>query len=186
MNTTLNIKSIPQSVKSAVDAYMLARTMAESEREKVDAIKRNILETADYWPCDEWSERGIERKPIRDPKHAYLMDEKEWQSYSSDVRYALEMAGYDIKQTEKTDPYWSYLCPALCAESVQHDAERLLIRLGAEMLGVEKPGDFNNMLLCCFKDGKTGLQHRAEFIDLICKVVVNLPDYKNPLTGKAA
>ena len=42
-------KELPQELKSAVDAYLIARTLAECEREKVDAIEREILATANYY-----------------------------------------------------------------------------------------------------------------------------------------
>jgi hypothetical protein len=53
-----------------------------------------------------------------------------------------------------------------------------LIECGAEMLGAKTPQDFNTALLCA-----GGLEKRQEFIDLLCKLVVNLPDFRNPLTG---
>ena len=41
--------NITQGVKSSVNAYLLARTHAELQRERVDKIQRDILETAEYY-----------------------------------------------------------------------------------------------------------------------------------------
>ena len=181
----LTTEGIPQDVKSAVNAYLMARAMAECETDKVTAIQTELLATADYWPDEKWLEqRGVEKAPIRNPKHSYLMKDEEFHSYLSDLRFELEAAGYDIKQTADSREQWCYLCPALTAQSVQRSCEWLLIECGAAMLGIENPEDMNSRLLCCVTKEKSGLEHRQEFIDLIVKAVVSLPDYKNPLTGE--
>ena len=40
---------ITPALKSSVNAYLMARAFAETEREKVDTIQREILETAAYY-----------------------------------------------------------------------------------------------------------------------------------------
>jgi len=155
-------KNLPQELKSAVDAYLMARALAETERAKVDAIQRRILETADYWT-------------VKDPKESWLMDENEFHDYLSDVRRELEKAGYEIET--QGEHYWNYFCPALSAESLQRDAENLVIEATARMIGHAKPEEMNHLLLC----HAPGLETRQKFIDLAVGLVVNFPGFKSPL-----
>ena len=166
---------ISNAVKSAVRAYLLARANAELERERVDRIEQKILESANYHTSPEWVERG---RPERntDPKKTYLLGENELHDYLFAERHELEKAGYEIKDNPG-EPKWSYNCPACVAESLQVKAEHILIEAGAEMLGYEDPKGFIGKLLCA------GLEKYRRFIDLIVKMVVNMPDFKHPLAA---
>lgn len=165
---------ITQSVKSAVNAYLMARTLAECEKEKIDGMARKILESATYY-TDINITREPKSKRITEPEKAWLMENEKHHEYLISLRKATEKAGYKIKPIPG-EPEYSYLCPALTAESTQRDAEHLLIDATAEMLGESK--DFRHNLICA------GLEKYYHFIDLIVKAVVNMPGFKNPLTGK--
>lgn len=167
---------IAHELMPAVNAYLMARTYAELQREIVDTIQRRILETASYYTDENLASREItERKRITEPKYAWMMSDSEFHDYLSDVRHELEAKGYKIEQGHD-EPYWSYLCPALCAESLQTDTEHLLIDQAAELLNSGK--DFRHTLLCA------GMDKYKQFIDLTLKFVINAPGYKAPAIKK--
>jgi hypothetical protein len=166
-------KQITPAVKSAVNAYLMARTHAELQREKIDKIQRRLLATADYFPDPELVGRREMSGPIKDPKFTYLLKEDEFADYLTDLKQELVKAGYEIKHTEG-EPEHSYNCPALTAENLQTKAEWILVDASAEMLG--EKDDFRNRLLCA------GLDKYRQFIDLTVKLVVSQPDFRNPLT----
>lgn len=168
-------KTLPQELKSAVDAYLIARALAECERANVDAIQRRILETANYYSGIKFRNAGEPPRPIKDPKDSWLMEESEFHSYLSDVRMELQKTGYQIEQ--QGEHFWSYFCPALSAESLQRDAENLVIEAMARMIGHAEPEKMNHLLLC----HSPGLETRQRFIDLAVGLVVNFPGFKSPL-----
>jgi hypothetical protein len=166
---------ITQSVKSAVNAYLMARTLAECERKKVNSLAREILETATYQADPKLVERGHAIERITDPDKAWMLEAEEHHDYLLDLRKAMQDAGYTIKSIPG-EPEYSYNCPALTAESLQRDAEHLIIDTMAEMLGESK--DLGHNLICA------GLDKYHQFIDLAVGMVVNMPGFKNPLTNK--
>ena len=168
-------KNLPQELKSAVDAYLMARALAECEREKVDAIQRRILETANYYTSATCRAPGEHPRPVKDPKESWLMDESEFHDYLSDLRMELQKAGYQIEQ--QGEHFWSYFCPALSAESIQRDAENLVIEACARMIGDKTPETMNNRLLC----HAPGLETRKKFLDLAVGLVVNFPGFVSPM-----
>jgi len=169
-------KDITPAVKSAVNAYLLARANAELHREKVDKIAKKILSTATYYADVKHLSRGrIKSERILEHKDCWLMSEDEGHEYFVDLRYELEQSGYKIESTIG-DPEWSYCCPALTAECLQTDTEHLVIDSAAEMLGEDET--FRNKLLC------NGFDSYRKFIDLVVGLVVNTPGFKNPLTGE--
>ena len=175
-NATMKIpKELPQELKSAVDAYLMARTLAECEREKVDAIKRRILETANYYSAPSMREPGEQPRPIKDPKDSWLMDENEFHDYLMDVRAELEKAGYEIEQQGPNR--YSYKCPAGSAEYLQTQTEWMVIEACARMMGDKSPETMNNRILC----RENGLETRKKFLDLAVSLVVNFPGFKSPL-----
>jgi hypothetical protein len=167
---------VTQDVISSVNAYLLARTHAEVLTEKVTAIKRDILATANYYPDPEHVRRGLEpNEPVTDPEYDWLLRDDEFHDYLIELKARLIAAGYVINPIPG-EPEYSYYCPALTAESLQRETEILLIESAAEMMGEEKPEEFNNRLLC----HASGLETRQKFIDLVVKLVVNMPGYKAP------
>lgn len=166
---------ITQAVKSSVNAYLMARTHAEVHRARVDKIQRFLLNDTPYYANPDLVSRREMPERITDPKNTFLMTDDESADYLTDLKHELIKAGYNIKSI-KSEPEHSYQCPALVAESLQNTTERLLIDSAAEMLG--ETDDFHLRLLCA------GLGKRQQFIDLVVKLVVSMPDFKNPLTGK--
>lgn len=165
---------ITNSVKSAVNAYLLARTLAECEREKNDNLAREILGTATYRAGPKFITRGRTSERITDPDKAWMMEAEEHHAYLIDLRKALQGAGYTIKSIAG-EPEYSYNCPALTAYGLQIDAEHLLIDATAEMIG--EKDDLGHNLICA------GLDKYHQFIDLAVKMVINMPGFKSPLTS---
>lgn len=179
MTRTMTADDVTPAVKSAVRAYLLTRAHAETHRERIDAMERDVLtgNGAEYYVADKWKERRGDRpERITEPKHAYLLDDDDFADYHAECQHRIQQL-YS-RDTLKAMGWKPDYCPALIAEHLQVQTEGLLIEAGAEMLGVDEPEQFNNRLLCC------GLEKRKEFIDLLCRLVVNLPDFRNPLTGE--
>jgi hypothetical protein len=83
-----------------------------------------------------------------------------------------------IKDGVKPEDMPEGQCPACVAEHIQVKAEWLICDTAADMLDMDITGkELNSRLLCM------GLDKYHEFIDLIVRLVVNLPDFKNPITG---
>ena len=158
---------ITQDVKSAVNAYLLARTFAELQRERVDIVVKEILTTANYYADPKHKTRGRKQKTITDPKDTWLLSEAEHVDFLLDLKAALQKAGYTIKTHEEEH---SYNCPALTAEYLQTKTEWLVVDSAAEMLGENK--DFRSTLLCA------GLNKYHKFIDLVVGLVVNSPGFQ--------
>jgi hypothetical protein len=173
MKTKLTIEDVTQGLKTSVGAYLLARARAEVIREKVDKIEREILESACYFSSPLLAGHSITKR-ITEPSESYLLKEDDARDYFLDVKAALIESGFNIKEVPNEAEH-HYFCPALTAESLQNKTEHLIIENGAEMLG-ENPKDFSYRLLCA------GLEKYKQFIDLCVKLVVNLPDFKKPLT----
>ena len=166
---------ITNGVKSAVNAYLMARILAECEREKVDTLAREILETGIYHADLKFvNKRGHVGERITEPDKAWMMEAEEHHAYLIDLRKAVQDAGYTIKSI-LGEPEYSYNCPALTAESMQRDAEHLIIDTMAEMLG--ESDDLGHNLICA------GMDKYHQFIDLAVKMVVNMPGFKNPLAS---
>lgn len=167
---------ITQGVKPAVNAYLMARTLAECEREKVDTLAREILETAICRADPQFVEMGCVSERITDPDKAWMLGDEEHHDYLIDLKKAMQDAGYTIKSIPG-QPEYSFNCPALTAESLQRKTEHLLVDAVAEMIGEDENLGYN--LICA------GLDKYHQFIDLAVKMVVNMPGFKNPLTGEA-
>ena len=168
---------VPQEMKSAVNAYMMARAYAETMRERVDVIQRRLLADTAYFADPEMAERRRVDERVTDPKLTFLMKDDEFHDYLIDLKAELKKDGLTVKEYPG-DPEYSYGCPALIAEDLQMTTERLVIDTGAAFMG-EDGGEFHYKLLCA------GMDKYHAFIDLVCKLVVNLPGFKNPLTGEA-
>ena len=170
----LTQKDITQEVKSAVNAYLMARAYAETMRAAVDKIERAILQESPVTNGLE-VEHGEPARLITEPKHTYLCtDEAMMADYYAEVNKRLRAKG--LKPADMPDTH----CPALVAEEMQLTAERLVIDTAADMLKLGFDGkELDHRLLCM------GLEKRQELIDLVVKLVVNLPDFKSPLKKAA-
>lgn len=157
---------ITQDVKSAVNAYLLARTYAELQRERVDVLTKEILTTAKYYTPKHMT-RGRTQTRITDPKDTWMLSGKEHIDYLLDLKASLQKAGYTIKTHDQEH---SYNCPALTAEYLQTQSEWLVIDSAAEMLGENK--DFRHSLLCA------GLDKYHKFVNIVVGLVINAPDFQ--------
>ena len=158
MRKDLTLDDISTELVDAVQTYLLARTLAEILRERVDRIAQEILaddplpNTAGHGG-DEW---------ITDPNSVYLCEDMEkLEAYWDKLNQELREAG--VKPDDMPDEH----CPALTAEHDRVKAEWAVIRTAGEMLGWEDPKKLNNGLL------GLGLETRQEFIDLTVGLVVS-------------
>jgi len=170
MKTNLKLEDVTQAVKSSVNAYLMARAYAETMRAAVDKIDREILEEC---PLTNDLEIRHDRPAgsVTDPKYTYLCENEDlMDDYYQESDKRLRAA--NLKPSSMPFDH----CPALVAEHLQIQTQWLLIESAAEMMGIENPENFNNDLLC------NGLDTHKKFIDLVVGLVVNLPNFKNPLT----
>ena len=170
MKAKLTEQDVTQDVKSSVSAYLLARAYAETMRAAVDKIEREILTECPLTNGLE-IEHGQPKEDITEPKYVYLCtDEDMLKDYYSETNKRLRAA--NLKPDTMQDDY----CPALVAEELQRETERLVIGAGTEMMGLEFDGkEMCHRLLC------KGLDTYQKFIDLLVGLVVSLPDFKSPL-----
>jgi len=160
---------ITDELKSAVNAYLMARAYAETMRSSIDEIQRAILEECPLTNGLE-IEHGEPPRAITEPKHTYLCtDEAQLEDYYAECDKREREAGLKPETMEKD------YCPALVARSMQSNTERLVIECGMRMLGID------DIRITAIYGEK-----RRRFIDLLVRLVVNMPDFKNPMTGKAA
>lgn len=173
LGQSLTQADVTPAVKEAVKAYLMARARAEVIRAEVDKIERAILAECPLTNGLE-QEYGEPARKITEPKYVYLCtDEVLLADYYAECNHRERKAG--LKPAEMPDSH----CPALCAEELATQAEWAIETAAAVMLGLPFDGkELNGRLLCM------GLDVRHRFIDLIVKLVVNLPDFKNPLTGQ--
>ena len=160
-----------EELKRCVNSYLIARANAETHKEKVDSIKRMLLESAIYNADPEKAHRREMPERITNPENDWLLADDEFHDYLIDLKHELIKSGYDIKPIEG-EPEYSYYCPALQAESIQRKTEHLVIDSCAAMLG--EKNDFRHRLLCA------GIEKYQQFIDLAVKFVVNSPGYQAP------
>jgi len=174
---------ITYDLKSAVNAYLMARCHAEIMRAEVDKIAEKILTSIKFYG-NKYSKRGLDAPDVKfrvlKHKDSWLMNDEDSHDYLTFLRDDILKAGFDapLSEYEPSEPIpeWSYLCPALVAESLVVDTEHLIVRCMAEILGTT----FDELwqgLMCKYHKYK-------EFLDLCVKLVVNQPDFKNPLTGE--
>jgi len=156
-------------LKSAVNAYLMSRAYAETMRDKVNAIYKDILTQCPVYAdlrTPEGKQIG-QGEQILDPEHLYLCsDDALVQDAWAEADKRERAAG--IKPDSMQDEY----CPALVAENLQRETERLLIEVSGKPFGMD-----NHKLLCA------GLEKRQQWIDLVCQFVVSQPDFKNPLAA---
>ena len=161
-------KAPTADLRAAVRAYLLARTVAEVTRERVNAVYRDILTET---PIMADHDKHCDGLPIMGPEKLYLAsDDEAVKRCWAEADRRLRQKG--IKPADMEPEY----CPALVAESTQRQAEALIVEAGAAMLGEGK--GFHGRLLCA------GLEKYEQFVDLCCKLVVNEPGFRNPLTDQ--
>lgn len=160
---TITPENITPDIKSAVRALLLAKTFAQVEREMIDAMQRDILMDGDrplYRVIQKKQDQG---RPewITDPKYAYSMSKDDYLSYSAECDHRIKQMGYDVPEG---------YCPALIAESLQRKAEKILIDSAKGLIGFS----FDDLIYT-----KPGIYDK--YVNLLCSLVISLPDWKNPL-----
>jgi len=168
MENHLTPQDVTPEVIKAGYAYIAALAATQTTAEIVKPIYAKILAGFEFYnDLETEHERSRPRQRITDPKHLYLStDEKQVSAYYAAVDRALRENG--IKPNDMPAEH----CPLLVAEHEQTKAEWALIEAAARMLGDDKPEEFNNKLLC----QPDGLEKRRQFIELVAKLVVNLPE----------
>ena len=166
MNQKIVARDMARGLVPHVNALVLARTVAEIEREKCDKIQRALLADREYFIAERWNRLKTPER-VTDPKLAYLMGETDAAEYYAAMNVAYAAAGYVLEPGN---------CPACMAEYVQTQAEWALIEAAQKWFP-----DVDNTRLLCGTGGKgNGLETRQEYIDLLVKLVVNFPGYEAP------
>lgn len=169
MNEQTRALKVAEACEPAVNAYLLTRTFAEVKRAEVDAVKLELLTESVYMAPENRRDGRPER--ITEPRYDWLMSDADFKDYHANVNHIERERG--IKPKEMIDDH----CPALVAEHLLMKAEWAMLETAWALVVPEGP-----------VDGWENLygEMRKKFIDLVIKMVVNRPGYKNPLTGKAA
>lgn len=154
----LTASNVSRVLEPLVNALLLQTTQAQVDRTRVDAIQRSILAGGAYF-----DDSG---KQVFEPRHGWTIADRLWPTYHAACHAAYLAAGYEVAEG---------YCPALIAEHDQTKAEWALIEAAEQFF----PGVTNDRLLCGSKD-KGGLELRREYLDLLCKLVVNRPGYRKP------
>jgi len=158
----ITIEDITPDIKSAVNAVLMARAMAETERMKMDKMMTEILSSAVYMTSKEYEpERKSER--IVEAKITWLMSKEDFADFNAECQKRIREMGYKTKPGQ---------CPALVAEDIQRTVEHVLIDCAEPVFGVDL-----DKLLCA------GMDKYHKYIKLLCGLVVNLPGFKNSLTA---
>jgi len=162
-NTTLsNLKPadlLTPDLFACVRAYLLARTYAECERERVDKIHAQILRECPI-EADQFEKRG----PITSAGKLYLSSNEEaCKDFYREADRRLRAAGI------KPDAMPRDHCPALVAESLQRDAEHLLVDTAAPVFGLTRDKLLN-----------AGMDTYRKFLDLVVSAAVVSPQFEAP------
>lgn len=155
---------IAKALLEPVNTLLMTMALAELEREKCNAIQAKVLSEGRY----------VGRYPngkefiVTEPKRAFMMSTHDHGQWWARVDAEYRRAGMTIEEYGQ--------CPALVAEHLQVQAEWIVIKEAEEFF----PGVTNDKLLC--GDGKkAGLELRREYLDLLIKLVVNAPGYRQPM-----
>ena len=156
-----NLESVlTPTIISLVKSCLLARAYAELMREQVDRIGVEILALPEF-NLQATLCRRAEPHRITVPKDLYLCeDEAACKRYYAEANRREREA--KLKPEEMPDEH----CPALCAETLQRDAEHALCDEVAPLFGLTT--DRLTM----------HLDNYRQFLDLVFKIVVNHPKFK--------
>lgn len=156
--TTQQARRVAKALQSNVNTLLLATAYAQLERERVDKIQRRVL-----------ADMGLNCTPDK----VYQLADSSAKPYYDRLNEIHLAAGFE-RAAEGC-------CPALCAETLQLEAEWALIEAAQEFF----PDVTNDKLLCGTKE-LHGLECRQKYIDLLIGLVVNAPGYRSPLKAGAA
>jgi hypothetical protein len=160
------IEDITPEIKSAVGTYLLAKAYAQTMREAVNLIHREILVECPIF-ADDTERRGNHKgKQILSSGQLYLCsNEALCDDFYAESNTRLRKVG--LKPDAMPDDH----CPALVAENLERLAAQSLI----ESAQVVFHGLTVQKLLCA------GLDKYNQYIDLLCRLVVSMPDFKAPI-----
>lgn len=169
---------ITPAMKTAVNAVLMAEAIYLTERERMDKLDRELLAEQTYHvdqkmidletkhgateALAKWEACG---RRITDPDDSFLMDAADAMKYYAERQRRINAMGYKLPDGH---------CPALVAKCTLLDAERILVECAEEVFEVT----FDQL-------PSAGLDKLKQYIELMVTLVVNLPDFKNPLTGKS-
>jgi hypothetical protein len=156
---------VTPALKSCVGTYLLARAAAEVLREKVDKVYREIL-----------TERPVYADKLENSRQIFKGDDLYLVSDDVVCQQIYAEADRRLRALKiKPDEMPSDYCPALVAEELQRKSEFALIEEAGQPFGIT----YDRLM-----SSKNPMKNRQDFIDLTTRLVVSLPDFKNPLTGK--
>ena len=153
---------------SCARAVLNARALAEVTREKIDAISAELLDIFNIHADAKWGERVTE-PGILTPKNAYLMSDEDASIYYPEREKAIRKAGFTSHKVG--------YCPALIAEDLQRQAERLFMEASVELTA--KAGLTPEMIEKIISCGlPNGLERRKEYLELNLRYVVPFLEVK--------
>lgn len=138
-----------------VPPLIAARAVFEVEREKADALQRELLLAGNYMPDASWpSSQDGER--ITEPKRSFLMGDADAKEYFAKLDAAWLAAGYTGLAPGE--------CPALIAQCKLNEAERALIDAAEPITGI--PAD------------RIFLEKRQRYVELLIGLTFSSPPKK--------
>lgn len=165
MNQKEVASKITPAMKRAAQVYLLARTHAEMEREKVDDMTASILNDGHYRTSAEFKRmRSGKPERITEPKDSYLIDEAGSKKFERERMNRLRSLGY----TEKEVP--EGYCPALMAEDTARKAARSLMDICEPLVGLTC-----DRILCA------GIDKYEQYLKLLMGLLINAPGFRSPM-----
>jgi len=155
-------KQVPTNILiDLVQSYFNARAYAEVMREKVDVVYKDLLTKIPIYADNDWGGKITPSgKQLLKSSDLYLSKDSIACAKFYDAAN-IELRKCGLKPADMEDGY----CPALVAETMQGDVERVMIDEMAIMLGLS---NMNHKLLC-----HGGMESRQKFIDLTVKMVLS-------------
>lgn len=155
-----------EDMKSAARGCFLAMAYTGTVRPIVEGYQHDILSEYQFRTDVEQydGKRVYPDKVVLNPDHTYMLTEDDFAFYLAECRTAQSAAGL---KTESRDH-----CPLLVAESIQRDAEHLLIDAMEPLTGI----NFNTIL-----GSRNFIDHLKKYIDLSLKLLAPFVDAKEIL-----
>lgn len=157
---------ITPAMRQCVNTVLLAQVHYQVQKERMDALDAELLSVGD-WPIDpKWSERCrsfSHQTHVRTGNDLHLLREDLWDPYYAERQRRVDAMGYTLPRGQ---------CPACVAETLLSQAEHCLIEAFEPLTGIQC-----EHLLSRF-------EHYKPYVDLLLKLVINLPDFVPPAIPK--
>jgi hypothetical protein len=152
-----------------VNAYLFAKANAALWRERVDAVKVDLLRLVKAT----YARGGTDRagQPITNPAHDWRMADDQWADYITECRQEWAARKW-ITEAEAKEG----ICPALRAEELERLAARAMLLKASTTIDTFDPDG----LLCA------GLDTYRKALDLVVGVTINHPTYRKPTVNVRA